>query len=204
LDVIAANPVEYVERYGSELKQSNHLPDFVLEIPTPEGLVLAANHKYNSLHELEGDVQALKLVDLEKEGLGEYAVYLQKYGSASRASTAAALSNASLSASQSTVRYAPTGASARLSASVASSVSEPQSNNENQTRSLSRVFNRVDNDHSGKITRDELEKVILKLNSDLGRNYGEKDVTAFLNALDRNSDGSISLQEFKSYYNDLL
>lgn len=80
MGVIRANPVEYVQRYGSTLKTSRDLPDFVLDIKTPEGIVLAADYKYNTVHELEGEVAALKLVDLDREGLSEYRSYLQRLG----------------------------------------------------------------------------------------------------------------------------
>jgi hypothetical protein len=40
-----------------------------LEIKPPQGVVLAADYQYNGVYELEGDVQALKLVDLDKEGI---------------------------------------------------------------------------------------------------------------------------------------
>jgi hypothetical protein len=33
-------------------------------LPTPDGITLAAEYKYNPVHELEGDIEALKLVDL--------------------------------------------------------------------------------------------------------------------------------------------
>jgi hypothetical protein len=35
-----------------------------LDLPTPDGITLAAEYKYNPVHELEGDIEALKLVDL--------------------------------------------------------------------------------------------------------------------------------------------
>jgi hypothetical protein len=76
LGVVRANPVEYVKRYGSNLKVSKDLPQFVLDIKTPDGLVLASDYKYNSLHELEGDIGALEFVNLEREGLTEYSSYL--------------------------------------------------------------------------------------------------------------------------------
>ena len=88
LGVIKANPAEYVERYGSSLTLPQNLPDFVHEIQTPEGLVLAADYQRNALHELEGDLDALKLVDLEKEGLGEYREYLANLGLLKSASLA--------------------------------------------------------------------------------------------------------------------
>ena len=59
-----------MQHYGTELKQSGDLPQFLLDIKTPEGLVLVADYQFNGVHELEGDLQALKQVDLEREGLG--------------------------------------------------------------------------------------------------------------------------------------
>jgi hypothetical protein len=60
LGIIRANPVEYVQRYGPTLTLPCNLPEFVLDIKTPDGLVLAADYKPPALHELEGDVDALK------------------------------------------------------------------------------------------------------------------------------------------------
>jgi hypothetical protein len=81
LGVIKANPAEYVERYGASLTLPQNLPDFVLDIKTPEGLVLAADYQPAALHELEGDLDAFKLVqNLEAEGLGEYREYLANLG----------------------------------------------------------------------------------------------------------------------------
>ena len=53
LGVVKANPAEYVNTYGLSLRISNDLPDFVHEIRQPDGLVLAADYKPNSIHELE-------------------------------------------------------------------------------------------------------------------------------------------------------
>lgn len=77
LGVINANPVDYVQRYSESLKTSNELPDFITNIKAPEGLVLAADVKKTVPYELEGDIEALKLVDLDKEGLAEYKNYLK-------------------------------------------------------------------------------------------------------------------------------
>lgn len=64
LGVVRANPAEYVKKYGDTLKKPSELPKLVLDIPTPAGISLAADHKPNAVPELEGDVDALKLVDL--------------------------------------------------------------------------------------------------------------------------------------------
>jgi hypothetical protein len=58
-----------------------------LDIKHPEGLELAANHRYSQMHELEGDIEALRLIDLDREGLGEYKPYLEQYFKATESST---------------------------------------------------------------------------------------------------------------------
>ena len=79
LGVIRANPAEYVARYGATLKTARELPSFVLEIKPPAGIVLAADSSGNSgVYELEGDVQALRFIDLDREGLSEYKTALAK------------------------------------------------------------------------------------------------------------------------------
>lgn len=50
LGIIRANPVEYVQRYGSQLKTAQELPSFVLDIKPPEGVVLAADYQYNQVY----------------------------------------------------------------------------------------------------------------------------------------------------------
>lgn len=76
LGVIRANPAEYVDQYGDSLLASDALPDIVNEVPTPDDLTLAADAQQNELHELEGDVDALKLINLDTEGLSAYAAFV--------------------------------------------------------------------------------------------------------------------------------
>lgn len=78
LGTIRADPVDYIKRFGDSLVASKDLPHFVKEVKTPENLVLAADYEYKNVYELEGDLHALKLVDLEKEGLGEYRAQLDR------------------------------------------------------------------------------------------------------------------------------
>ena len=80
LGIIRANPAEYVARYGSSLKSSKELPPVVLEIKPPAGIILASDYSgsLNNVYELEGDVSALKLIDLDKEGLSEYKNFVQQ------------------------------------------------------------------------------------------------------------------------------
>lgn len=60
----------------NSLYSANQLPKWVLDIPTPEGIILAADVRTSKDHELEGDVSALQYVDLKKEGLDMYKNYI--------------------------------------------------------------------------------------------------------------------------------
>jgi hypothetical protein len=74
LGVIRANPTEYLARYGDMLRKTVELPDFVQRINPPGGIQLETDDlsRLNMEYELEGDIYALNLVNLEKEGLKEY------------------------------------------------------------------------------------------------------------------------------------
>ncbi|RNA40876.1 hypothetical protein BpHYR1_033626 [Brachionus plicatilis] len=74
LGIVRANPAEYIQQYGDTIVEAECLPDFVKEIAAPSGLVLASDVKESKklVHELYGDVEALKYIDLDREGLGEY------------------------------------------------------------------------------------------------------------------------------------
>ena len=80
LGIIRVNPAEYVFRFRPALKMAKDLPQIALDIQTPQGLVLAADCEYNSHYELEGDLKALNLVNLEAAGLSEYKSYLERLG----------------------------------------------------------------------------------------------------------------------------
>ena len=148
LGVIRANPAEYVAQYGASLKLASALPQFVLDIKTPEGLVLAEGFKYSSVYDLYGDVSALKLVDLAANGLGEYASIVANWTDKASGSVEAA-------------------------------------------------FRAVDTNNSGSISLQEAQTMLLRLNSNLGRTYGEKELTVFFQALDTNRDGQLSLDELR-------
>ena len=167
LGIVRANPAEYVARYGVSLLASAALPSIVNEFTVPNGLILAANYKYKELHELEGDISAMGLINLEAHGLGAYRAYLTGLG---------------ISFSSASQSFISSGSS-----------SGPQA-------SIEDVFASVDFDSNGQISSYEAEIIALRLNTLLGRNYGEDEVSQFISALDVNGDGRISLSEFKKYY----
>lgn len=168
LGVIRANPAEYVARYGATLKTARELPSFVLEIKPPAGVILAADYQYNPVYELEGDVGALKLVDLDREGLAEYRSLLQRI---------------SYNENTGSITYASTGAASHV---------------------ISEIFGSIDRDHNGRLSVEEAERIFLRLNSRLGRRYGEDDVRQFFHTLDTNRDGYIDLLEFKQAFEKSL
>ena len=76
LGVVRANPAEYVAKYGDVLKPADQLPSFVKSIKSDSGIKLAAENEPSTQHELVGDIHALRLIDLEREGLDQYKHYL--------------------------------------------------------------------------------------------------------------------------------
>ncbi len=83
LGVFRADPNDYNAKFGSTLKHSNELSDFMEEIKARECKPVATDGKPVAF-ELDGDIEALSLVDLEKEGLSEYRSLLKKYESLPR------------------------------------------------------------------------------------------------------------------------
>ena len=69
--MVRANPSDYVSKYGYALKTFAELLEFLKEIRPPTGIVQAAEYRPPSVHELEGDLHALKLINLETEGLSQ-------------------------------------------------------------------------------------------------------------------------------------
>jgi hypothetical protein len=202
LGVIRANPSDYVQAFGATLRLARDLPDFVHDIKTPEGLILAAQYRAPELHELEGDVQALALVDLDREGLSAYRDYLLRLGVLENAAAQIIVNSAAFASGTSTSALAlalvasasplpSRSASALLSGSLA-----PQDAIA-LDELIAQIFQTIDRNQNGRINVEDAEKTLLRLNSRLGRRYGEDDVRAFFSVLDVNNDGSLDLDEFK-------
>ncbi len=150
---------------------------------------MAADYTYNKVHELEGELEAFRFVDLDREGLSEYREQLERLS----------------------IRYAGSSASASASftgaggfSSTAYSVTSGGGSSSSFSALINEIFASVDRDGSGSITLQEAESLLLRLNSRLGRNYGETEAREFFRRLDRNGDGQISLQEFRSAFERIL
>lgn len=73
LGVETQDPGEYILKFGGKLTPALELPKFVSEFHLPTGEVLAINRPEPGT-KLVGDVDALKIIDLEKTGLSHYKV----------------------------------------------------------------------------------------------------------------------------------
>jgi len=69
---------------------------------------------------------------------------------------------------------------------------------------IEQIFHTINRNHSGGISIEDAEKALLRLNSRLGRRYGEDDVIAFFSALDKNQDGTLDFDEFKSAFENIV
>ena len=90
LGVIRADPNDYVSRYGTSLLSYLQFPEVVkaFNLRAPTGATFAHDFTYASLLDLEGDIDALNLINLDEHGLGEYRAWLAKYlGGSSKSST---------------------------------------------------------------------------------------------------------------------
>jgi len=177
LGVIKANPAEYVQRYGAELKVHTALPQFVLDIKTPSEVGQLAAENSNSakgLYELEGQLEGFQFVNLDTEGLAEYREQLLAKG------------------------IRDLGAGAGSSASVASSAGSASG----VAAAAGQVFAMIDVDNSGVISLDEAMTIVLRLNSQLKRSYGETEVKAFFQAMSGGSN-EINKQQFMAAFEAL-
>jgi len=82
--VIKANPVDYIKTFGNTLRHASQMPQYVLDIENPNGVLLAAEYDYNPVHQLEGEIEALNFIDLTREGLEMYRPQLDVYNSRNR------------------------------------------------------------------------------------------------------------------------
>ena len=64
LGIVKTDPIEYFKRYKNTLKESNNLPSIVNEVPTPSGLILAADLKKNKIIKKTSSNKSTKFVNL--------------------------------------------------------------------------------------------------------------------------------------------
>lgn len=79
LGIFKEDPLEYEKMYANEIKNFKDLPEIAQNVKPPDGLWFASEQK-EELPELEGDLDVLKLLDLDQVGLSEYRKYFSRIG----------------------------------------------------------------------------------------------------------------------------
>ena len=217
LGIIRANPSDYVSRYGPSLKTATDMPDFVNEIKPPKGLVLAAEQpsESNSVHELYGDVHALKMIDLEREGLSQYRDQVQNWNNKPWTNSATASAITTVISPQPTqsmfnISYSQYRPQSQSQCLIESQHQQQQytyvasSNNlstisSTSTNAFEDAFNTVYIDSNGKLQMDDAIKVLVKLSERLNRGYSAENIKIFLLALDTRQEGYINYNDLKRY-----
>ena len=141
-------------------------------------------------------MEAFKYVDLDREGLSEYRAQLERLGI--RFGGDVTISSQVIN---------PTGTTAAASSFSAVSVSSETAATTAVLTSSSvpveQIFKLIDKDNSGFITTEEAGRILLRVNSRLGRSYGEDNISELFKILDKNGDGKLNLQEFSAIFNTL-
>ena len=177
LGVIKANPADYIKKYSTNLKLPNEFPQVILDIKTPNGLVLAADSPNNDVHELEGEVYALNLVDMEREGLSDYIPQVRGLSGI----------RSPLIQSDNMTESAKTLEAIKLSI-------------------IDQIFGELDKNKKGHLTVKEAERILLKLNTRLGRSFGEDELKLLFQDTDIDTDlgAKISLEKFRVIFKRVL
>ena len=190
------------------------MPTFVKEIKPPEGLTLAADSSSPIMYELEGDLHALSLVDLEREGLVEYRNFLRQIGfTDSRINRISNEINSNYNELKNEKNEANNEQQVHVnsrqtlpqqiiqqktadqqSISAASNTSATNSNIE-FTNDLLRL---LDLDANNTISISDAEKILSRLNARLGRPYGDNEAKEFFSHISFNFDGRIDFEQFQS------
>lgn len=177
LGVVSANPGEYLAKYGSSVVRSSELPDYVRNFRPPEGITLASEETAMLRYELEGDIQALSLVDLDREGLSEYRNVVSQ---------------------TSTIYSTPI----QQQTTVGQSKIQTSQVSQGPTSDIGPIVNQtiesVKTTTKDRIDFVEAKTVIKTLNERLNRKYDEQQAERFLESIGLMRDGSLDLQTFKN------
>lgn len=186
LGIVKANPAEYEKLYSEDLKAPEEFPKVIQDIKTPDGLTLAADSPENNVHQLEGSVEALKLVDMEREGLAAYIP--QVYG-------------------QST-------GSIRMSRSSTSSSSRRSKSNEEKTSGtaieairnviIDQIFDELNKRKKGALSTKEAELLLVMLNNRLKKSFEEEELKRVIRNMETNADGLIEMNKFRDVFMKIL
>jgi hypothetical protein len=187
LGVIKADPVKYKKLYSASLTSPDKMPDFVKEMPVPPGIKLAIDEskKNASLPELYGDLDALNLIDLEKEGLSAYKNFLRSNNSTK---------------SRSRLANARFGSLRRAPPPVPVQAFDVNRMSPNEMSFIKAYFTyRV-----CQITCKDMRMTFDELNRIFCKTYSESDAWQFFQKLDADGDGFVDFQDFKRVFVNLF
>ena len=183
LGVVRADPEKYSNLYCASLTPSDRLPDFVRDMAPPPGLTLAADQPpANNTPELYGDLEALNLIDLDREGLSMYKSILRRKGVGSHRSPPPLELN-----------YDDGGRRNR-----------PRLDLSHIPRSELCFLSHFFRNEACQITVDEVKRTFRELNNVFGKSYNEQDAFEFFKTLDENSDGLVDFEDFKRVFSSLF
>lgn len=197
LGVNRVDPNDYIKNFGDTLKDPADLPSFVNEIKTPDGIVLAAHEPKktttNAYYDLEGDIHALDYIDLEKEGLGEYKSYLKQNNindnntksnwnssSSSHESIDVQLSQEENTSNKTSDFFASSSDSSKT---LNEKLSAKQPDAKIVDRLIEQIFHIVDKRGDGRITKDEAQRTLSRINTRMSKQYDEKAVNDYFSSL---------------------
>jgi Ca2+-binding EF-hand superfamily protein len=181
LGIVRTDPYEYISMYRDEVKSTIDLP---VEFTVPNDVSLASKSQSSPVFELEGDIEALKLVDLDREGLSVYKRYFEEPISRPESISNTQNFEASLSLDQST-----------------DEIIEPVKIPLDTTflnYFLANSFAALDNNGDLKIRRKEGIKLFKRLNKALKLNNSKDEIRAFICNFKRDDDGFIDFHDFKN------
>lgn len=178
-----------MERYGTTLKRSMELPTFVKEIRPPAGVKLAADSNNQTVYELEGDLYALNLVDLEREGLIEYRHLLKQLKDSESHSNNGSKRN---SIADSYKKRTSSGSSTASSGHTVSEI----------VADILKLFNC--HERNNVISLSEAQSIIARASQRLGRKLTDQEIKEFFQTVDIDVDGNIQQDEFKRVFEKLF
>jgi hypothetical protein len=193
LGTVVADPADYVRRFGDSLLPPSQLPAFVHKIPPPKGERYAADSP-TLPPRLYGDLDALKLVNLDREGLGHYKHLVSSKSKNAHTSSEPRMNRGFFGPSRST---SVTASSTSMNNNI--NGSEPSDSGLVSPLILN-IFSNINQNRSGQISIDEMNKTFSKLNKSLGRDYGPAELNEFFSNMDANRDGYVDLTEFKNFF----
>lgn len=198
LGVHKANPLEYAHMYRDQLLNESQLPQFVHEIKNPEEIQLAneknyRNRRHGVVYDLEGDIDALKLVDLDKEGLSEYRSFINSMQTTSLSPNKSkeereeqeeeALFRSYFSNQEIENRQSKVESNLFSSQHIEFQNDEKNLHEEHLDELIYQIFRSIDSQNSGRINIEDARQTLLQLNNRLIKKFKDSELNSVISCL---------------------